>query len=444
MNLTIENHRYYNFKEVRGFDIFLRHPSDLLKNTLEDFFSVEVVYDFAPLLNKKLLALIQNNPKRNVYVDSNSQVTLLITVTPIPNEHYLFIVLLKGNSIGFENRPKVFNVMASCISNSLTESYAGSFTKAIWLLGDVLIKRFISLFVGMGAYSPYKIHSSIDFFTRLRSTTFEGKYFSSGLIITKSIYDYKECPNKHVGTLQSLYTFGKLFSSIDTRYWYLVDGHTSFYLTDLKKDIHYAFISADDDPDYLNRVLLKNVLMGADLLLRVENGRDLSIVTSQGYEFIHQENVWRFRNYDMLRTLIQTEVTLSDSVYNSLLYYVLYCSKHDVSSIIWVPKDLSKVQPLLKSSHSFVRSSFKITDRNYSGLVKRMISSDGATVVATDGTVKYYGCIVDMNAAKVNAVKGTGETAAGLLASNGVAFKISQDGTIKVFLNESKWGSIKF
>ena len=52
MNLTIENHRYYNFKEVRGFDIFLRHPSDLLKNTLEDFFSVEVVYDFAPLLNK--------------------------------------------------------------------------------------------------------------------------------------------------------------------------------------------------------------------------------------------------------------------------------------------------------------------------------------------------------------------------------------------------------
>ena len=51
MNLTIENHRYYNFKEVRGFDIFLRHPSDLLKNTLEDFFSVEVVYDFAPLLN---------------------------------------------------------------------------------------------------------------------------------------------------------------------------------------------------------------------------------------------------------------------------------------------------------------------------------------------------------------------------------------------------------
>ena len=58
--------------------------------------------------------------------------------------------------------------------------------------------------------------------------------------------------------------------------------------------------------------------------------------------------------------------------------------------------------------------------------------------------VKYYGCIVNMDSAKVNAVKGTGETVASLLASNGVAFKISQDGTIKVFLNEGKGGCIKF
>lgn len=32
-------------------------------------------------------------------------------------------------------------------------------------------------------------------------------------------------------------------------------------------------------------------------------------------------------------------------------------------------------------------------------------------------------------------VKGIGETAASLLAKNGIAVKISQDGTIKVFLN---------
>lgn len=47
-------------------------------------------------------------------------------------------------------------------------------------------------------------------------------------------------------------------------------GTSSFYLTDLKKDIHYVFINSDTDPSYLNRVLLKNVLMGSDLLFRVE------------------------------------------------------------------------------------------------------------------------------------------------------------------------------
>lgn len=183
MKISIDNHSYYNFKEIRGYINFMHHPSELLKNTLEDFFSVEVNYNFSPLLDNDLLALIQNNPKRNVYVDNNNQVSLLITVNPISDAHYLFVIQLKGNSIGLENRPKIFNVMASCISKSLTESYADSFTKAIWLLGDVLIKRFISLFVGKGVYNSYKIHSSIDFFTRLRSTTFEGKYFSSGLIV---------------------------------------------------------------------------------------------------------------------------------------------------------------------------------------------------------------------------------------------------------------------
>ena len=214
MKISIDNHSNYNFKEIRGYINFMHHPSELLKNTLEDFFSVEVNYNFSPLLDNDLLALIQNNPKRNVYVDNNNQVSLLITVNPISDAHYLFVIQLKGNSIGLENRPKIFNVMASC---------------------------------------------SIDFFTRLRSTTFEGKYFSSGLIVTKSIYDYKDSSNNHFGILQSLYTCSKLFSRIDTRYWYLVDGYSSFYLPDLKKDIHYVFINSDTDPSYLNRVLLKNV-----------------------------------------------------------------------------------------------------------------------------------------------------------------------------------------
>ena len=41
-----------------------------------------------------------------------------------------------------------------------------------------------------------------------------------------------------------------------------------------------------------------------------------------------------------------------------------------------------------------------------------------------------------MEVADNKTLKGTGETAASRLASNGIAIKISQDGTIKIFLNE--------
>ena len=96
MKISIDNHSYYNFKEIRGYINFMHHPSELLKNTLEDFFSVEVNYNFSPLLDNDLLALIQNNPKRNVYVDNNNQVSLLITVNPISDAHYLFVIQLKN------------------------------------------------------------------------------------------------------------------------------------------------------------------------------------------------------------------------------------------------------------------------------------------------------------------------------------------------------------
>lgn len=50
----------------------------------------------------------------------------------------------------------------------------------------------------------------------------------------------------------------------------------------------------------------------------------------------------------------------------------------------------------------------------------------------------HYGCIVDMKNLEIKGVKGTGESAAEVLGKNGIAFKISQDGTIKVFMNETQ------
>ena len=60
--------------------------------------------------------------------------------------------------------------------------------------------------------------------------------------------------------------------------------------------------------------------------------------------------------------------------------------------------------------------------------------------MGTPYTVLYESVFADMGKANVSEVKlsGSGETAAQLLSSNGIAIKISQDGTIKIFSGSEK------
>ena len=64
-------------------------------------------------------------------------------------------------------------------------------------------------------------------------------------------------------------------------------------------------------------------------------------------------------------------------------------------------------------------------------------------IIDANGKIRYFGCIADISKAKAGGIKGTGETAASLLAQNGMAIKISQDGPIKIFI-EGMDGYIPF
>ena len=164
-----------------------------------------------------------------------------------------------------------------------------------------------------------------------------------------------------------------------------------------------------------------------------------SIINSSNIEISYSENQWKFRNYSFIRSLFSKHFNENESLIESLLFYIIYCSKNSISSIIWLPKKLDKVDDLFKSQtkNRFIKQPISITDKSFTNHIIRYLSSDGATIIHDKGLLQYFGCIVDLGKIEINGVKGTGESAAGALASNGISIKVSKDGTIKVFTNKS-------
>ena len=425
-----------DFFNIRGYEVFVRDACKLFTSTLEEFLSVEVKLYFKPtseLLDYKVD--ISLNPERSVYqVDSNN--VLIISHASVEEERFYLGIKLTAAKIA--NLTKIFNSISRGVTSCLTQCTNWQFTNSIAEVGDRLIIRIISFFFDTGRYSIANMMHIIDKFIALRSTTFEGKHFSTGLIVTYSFHEYKKGGVEgRNGLLLSLNRPMDYHARIDNRYWYLADGVRTFYVTNLRSPIKNLFVYEGTDGDHFKNMVLYNAVKGGDVLIRTEAGREVSVISSDGVEFVNQENTWRYRDYALLKERITKEVALDDEVYNSLLYYVLFCSKNDISSLIWMPKDIKTYKDALKEGtiNKFARTSFYINDQSYSPLVKRMLSSDGATIIRSTGEIEAFGCMVDMSSAEPTGIKGTGETAAGMLAKNGFAIKISQDGTIKVFLN---------
>ena len=430
--------QYKNISAVKNFKGFLQGGHILLTQTLGNFFSASVKLYYEPL--RELIPAynvdIMTCVNRSVYI-LDADVVLLISHLNVNETSYLLGIVIDGHGIGEFNGKKIFTSVAASISNALQDSLKSKFRGSVIFFNENLITRIVSKYVSAGSYNSYKINYYIQKFNALRTTTFEGKSFSTGLIVTKSLYNYKNQREKNcaVGSLLKLRSPRHIYEDINTRFWYLIDGHSAFYLSNLKGTIPYIFEYKDQMSYDVHRFSSSGAIMGRDIMLRTESGRELSIITSKGIEFIYQENTWRYRDYKWLEKQIDKVIHLHSGLFDAIMHYILYCSKNDISSILWIPSstDVKEIDKYISSKHSHFYSSIKIQDPDSEGIFKRFLSSDGATTINSEGKLLYYGCIANLTAEQSNNPKGTGETAASILAKNGVVFKVSQDGTIKIF-----------
>lgn len=211
-----------NVKDIKGFIEFNHGCDKVLKDTLKEFFSSDVYIIDSPLVRLKEHSIdVADKPKRNLYILDNDTVFLLCYVEDDNVRYYLGIEICAKNISTFSNpqnlNPRLFHITANAISNALEEARESRFRKCVILLNDNLIKRIITKYLTPGNYNRHKIYFLIERFIAIRDTTFEGKYFSTGLIVSKSKHLYEKLPEDKC-TLLELNASKNIFAPVDRRF----------------------------------------------------------------------------------------------------------------------------------------------------------------------------------------------------------------------------------
>lgn len=431
---------YRDLRALSSFKYLEEAGLPLLKESIETFLNCKVELLFDPVKEAYIRYNLDvlDSPSLGCFpLDEN---TYLIFVRIMEADAMVsgLGIVLSGKSIGAYRA--IIQVLEEVISEKLRKSFLSDFKDCGSLFGERIIVDTIANYAVRGHIDYQTFQHVLLFFQKLRSTTFEGKPFSTGLVITKEKYGNtrrgKGEPHREILPLTVRKNL-KATLDIDRRFWYLVDGKHTYFVANKDLEIQHMMVMdpGGQEQDYVDSNALSATLKKGDVMFRVENEKQLSIVCSDGVEFVYQENRWRIRDYNIIKSYIHT-VVKEPKVIDRLLYFALYCSRRGISAVLWVPEDLDAIAAYVKpeSLHTLVYEPLPILENKYSNQLLRYISSDGAAVIDANGYLRYFGCIVDTSMLRVTEIKGTGEAAAEVLSGNGLSIKISHDGTIKLFL----------
>lgn len=386
---------------------------------------------------------ISTSPQRGLYpFPADSTLVMLGRLVEGRKLDAAFSLTLRGNNLdGFGY---LFFAFEGALARTLNRSRQFGFNDRPQQFGDELVQLAISRYFSKGYFNYRSFLLLLDLFRKLSTTTFEGRNFTTGLILTPSHYAYAEKHDQSRG--------GKLFplekdrpiglhSGDDKRFWYLADGQTSFFMADRWLNIQDLFVL--DAPrrslaSFMDDYSLSSTVKGRDALFRVNGRAEYSVLTSERTEFCFKDNKWHIRNLKTIAAQIRSSLGVDEAFVESLLYFVFLLSRRRCSAILWVPHEITNIQDVMLSRNSLAQRPFSILEDAHTQTIFRQLSSDGATTIAKDGNVVSFGSVVDISKATISGVRGTGETAAALLASRGVAVKVSQDGAIRLYTSAER------
>ncbi|WP_439881154.1 hypothetical protein ACSX1A_18675 [Pontibacter sp. MBLB2868] len=431
---------YIDIEKLAPFKYLREAGLPLLKESIETFLNCKVTFLLNPVeqVRTKYGVTLSSGSEQGCYPIDDDTFLIYARILDADEPISGLGILLKGKPIG--SYRGIIQVLEKAVTDKMSSSYKKDFTDCSSLFGDEIIIHTIANYSVQGHIDYQAFQHLLLFFQKLKSTTFEGKSFSTGLVITKAHYTNtkrgKGEPHREIVPLAITKNI-KSTLEIDRRFWYLVDGKHTYFVANKDLEIQHMMVMEPTGPEqeYVDSNALSATLQTGDVMFRVENEKQFSILCSDGVEFVYLENRWRIRDYNIIKSYIH-RVVADKRVVDRILYFALYCSRRGISAVIWVPENISSIQDFVKpeSLHTLVYQPVSISEVKYVNQILRYISSDGAAVIDSKGYLRYFGCIVDTSKLRVTEIKGTGEAAAEVLSRNGLSIKISHDGTIKLFL----------
>lgn len=444
MKFKQEVPQYYCIKDVPNFSLFLEHGQPEMCSFLVNFFGLDEVKVQCGKIHdiKKWLQVEEFEPVNSVEIKGKNGICLVsqIVVDGKVVAYYPY-VLIGSNVPKFSLAKGFLTRITEAISEQVTACFLREFKGGDWLFGDTFAQRLIANCIARNGYKEINFAHLIEKMEQLSVATFEGEYFTTGTIVTRKAHHYKK--NK--------FRYGKArhIDHLDKRDWFLADGKSSFFLIDPNTNVNSIFAvektnKANYIENYFKNYYLSETINESDFIVRTVGPNEISVSDVYEKEFVKVENVWRFRYKKNFVEFLQDKLDLNYEVSNAIIYYSLKCSRNHISSIIWIPKNTEKKDIEELTTDNRIRiwnKKLNILVESNEALIDKVLASDGAIVIENNGDVMYESVFSKVEKIKSSSgvLVGSGETATKNLAQNGVAIKVSQDGTIKVFSGNDKF-----
>lgn len=258
---------YILIKKINGYNNLEQFGLTILQSTIASFLSCEVKIFTNPLLELQAYNInILENENRGFYPLDDDNIIVLGRI--MSDDRTLISSLgIKLSKKGIKYSGNFLTKLEGALTHTLTQEYNNHFGNCKYSLGDELILHTICNYVSKGGYDNRLIRHLISIFQKLRTTSFEGSFFSTGLILTKSHYAY----NKNDRLFGSSYSLKRPFSlanqcQIERRIWYLVDGKKTFFMCNKSLFVDQIFVLDKEyqEANYIDSHTLAKSLKGAD------------------------------------------------------------------------------------------------------------------------------------------------------------------------------------